>query len=188
MKEQQKNGEEVRKVPVLLRKIVLLLPFNPRASCARILMKSAKNARIVLDVACGHGGNAIVTKYLYPKSYIIGFDIFRPRILECKSLKVYDDLLIADVRFPPFSEKSVDVTYFTETIEHLEKEDGFIALKNLERISRKAILITTPKEFGIGAIEDVIKERNVFQLHRSKWLPSEFKRRGYLVWGGIRSF
>ena len=98
-------------------------------------------------------------------------------------LKVYNDLLIVDVRFPPFREKSVDVTYFTETIEHLEKKDGLIALKNLEKISRKAILITTPKEFDIGAIEDVIKERNIFQIHRSKWSPTEFKRRGYLVWG-----
>jgi ubiquinone/menaquinone biosynthesis C-methylase UbiE len=115
------------KAPITLRKIVLLLPFNPRASLIRILIKSAKNPRIVLDAACGHGGNGIVTRYLYPKSYIIGFDIFSPRILECKSLKVYDDLLIADVRFPPFSEKSVDVTYFTETIEHLEKEDALIA-------------------------------------------------------------
>lgn len=49
-------------------------------------------------------------------------------------------------------------------------------------------MITTPKEFGIGAIEDIIKERNIFQLHRSKWLPSEFKRRGYLVWGRYPQF
>jgi hypothetical protein len=42
MKERLKNGEEVRKIPKLLRKIVLLIPFNPRASLARILMKSAK--------------------------------------------------------------------------------------------------------------------------------------------------
>lgn len=171
----------------LLRKVALAVPFNPREYLMRSLGKSIKTASIVLDATCGHGGNAITTKYRNKNVRIIGFDIFRPYVYECKSIRVYDELLVADVRHPPFRNKSVDVVYFTETIEHLKKEDGYKALKELERIARKAVLVTTPIGFH-PRVKEEIKDGNVYQLHRSGWFPSEFRALGYEVWGRYPRF
>jgi len=176
----------INSILTLLRKIALLLPFNPRDILRRILVKNLE-LLIVLDAACGHGGNAIVTRYRNPSVKIIGFDIFPPYVTECKALGVYDNLLVADVRSPPFREKSVDAVYFTETIEHLEKKDGKKALKELEGISRNVVLITAPIGLALRHKEE-IKDGNIYQLHLSGWVPSEFMKMGYKVWGRYPCF
>jgi methylase of polypeptide subunit release factors len=60
-----------------IRKILLLIPFNPRDALYCFLNKTSNDdIKIILDAACGHGGNAIVTRYRNHKITIIGFDIF----------------------------------------------------------------------------------------------------------------
>jgi SAM-dependent methyltransferase len=169
-------------IPLTLRKIFLLLPFNPRHALYRFLKQATnKDLKTVLDAACGHGGNGIVTKYYNNKLSIVGFDIFLPYLHECKHTGAYDNLVLADLLHPPFAENSVDAVFFTEAIEHIEKVQAKKALRELEKLSKRLIL-TTP----LGLVlrnENEISDGNIHQFHLSGWLPNEFEERGYSVWG-----
>ena len=55
--------------------------------------------------------------------------------------------------------------------------DGFI--RELERIARKQVVITTPNgNFHLDAFDE-----NPHQEHRSQWNPADLRRRGYSVTG-----
>lgn len=54
----------------------------------------------------------------------MGIDIFRPYLEEVRRKGVYHDLILGDVRFLPFKEKSFDAVICMEVLEHLERQDG----------------------------------------------------------------
>lgn len=175
--------KQLNPIPFFLRRMVMRLPFNPRERLYRALYRTQESDKsvLVLDAACGHGGNALVTRFHNPKLVIVGFDIFPPYVHECREMAVYDHLLIADVRYPPFRDNSFVAAYFTGAIEHIEKIDATKALNELERISLR-LIVTTPVGLYLRG-EGEITDGNICQNHISGWIQSEFEKRGYLVWG-----
>ena len=88
--------------------------------------------KIVLDLGCGRGiwGYLMRSERMGDNAYLIGIDLYKPYLQFCKKYQVYDNILIADVRFLPFKDKSVDVVLAIEIIEHLEKDEGYKFIDN----------------------------------------------------------
>jgi hypothetical protein len=115
-------------------------------------------------------------------SYIVGLDIFRENLFFSKKYGAYDDLVLADIRFLPFKEDSFDTIVAVEVIEHIKKDSGHDFLANLEKISIKRVIITTPN--GSWPDNPILYKdgtMNVFEHHKSMWRVSDFKRNGYCV-------
>ena len=158
------------------------MPFNPRHIIEKII---DKNAKTLLDVGCGRGGNSLVLKRQRARAGIkvVGIDIFKPYVCECVELGVYDDLIICDTRQMPFDlECSFDVVLCSEVIEHMTKKEGEKLLENVEKLASRQVIVTTPFGYTKGSYNK-IEEDNICQLHRSGWDPSDFRKIGYEVWG-----
>lgn len=93
--------------------------------------------------------------------------------------RIYNDLILGDVRYLPFKDKSFDAIICMEVLEHLQKGDGEKLLSELERVARKQILLTTP----VGKYEQHLFGGNPYQEHRYIWNPRELKALGYKVRG-----
>ena len=65
-------------------------------------------------------------------------------------------------------------------IEHLEKEEGIRMLKEMERVARKKIILTTPNGF---LPVDTGPEDNPEEEHISGWKVIDFKGQGFEVFG-----
>lgn len=141
-----------------------------------------KKTNRVLDVGCG----------ICPQAY------FKPHLHVClEPFQEYIDILkIYYGRDPGFlilSGMALDVlknipsnsfesVFLIDVIEHIEKEEGSILIKELERVATKQVLIFTPLGFmpqhyeegetdawGLGGAE--------FQEHKSGWEPKDFDDR-----------
>jgi len=165
-------------------KLAYLWPFSPlRGTTWKIMDKSS---RTILDIGPFWGAVGRLFQLRNRKNVqIIGIDINEKYIEHCKCLNVYDSLIVGDGRSLPFRSNIIDVTIALEVIEHLEKEDGYGFLGELERVKKRQTILSTP--IGFRALYDYHSES---QIHRSGWYPIEFKQRGYKVRGtyGIRLF
>ena len=133
---------------------------------------------LILDCGFGYGDWAFQIKAkLGFKPYIVGLEIHRPYVERQSKLGLYDKVMEADVLAIPFDRDYFDVVLACEIIEHLEKKDGLKMIKEVERVSKNLVIITTPFGFTKQDAVDGIK----YHMHRSKWYPSDFIKRGYEV-------
>ncbi|MCL4435526.1 MAG: class I SAM-dependent methyltransferase [Thaumarchaeota archaeon] len=134
----------------------------------------------VLDVACGRGkwGHLVNTSHK-PPSFIIGVDIWPQYLKETAKHRIYDDVILCDAKYLPLRDSSFDTVLACEVLEHVEKSEGKNLLKELERVCRDKIIVSTPK---IRFEQDIV-EGNAYQIHRSRWSPNELRKHGYLVRG-----
>lgn len=139
-----------------------------------IIDRSAKN---ILDVACGRGLPMMVLKQRMKFQRIEGVDLYEPYIYECKRLEIHDSYMISDVRKLPYKNKSFDVVMALQVLEHLEKNESLKILDKLEKIAKKQVIVSMP----IGKTYHPPADGNILQLHKSGFLPSELKDRGYKV-------
>ncbi|MEM2703871.1 MAG: class I SAM-dependent methyltransferase [Candidatus Bathyarchaeia archaeon] len=128
----------------------------------------------ILDVGCGFGewGFLIRTrKGGFP--FLIGVDIWHPHLMRLRKLNVYDVLVRLKIPFLPFKEKSVDASLACEILEHIPKSEGYQLLEELERVSRKLIVVTSP----LGWPQEEIYG-NPYERHISEWSPRELVQLG----------
>jgi len=128
-----------------------------------------------LDVACGTGywGFRIATsKEGHP--YLLGLDIWRDYLKKLRRVRIYDDLMLADVRQLPFREEVFDLVIACEVLEHLPKPEGFSLLEDLLRICQGRVIVSTP--LGLLKQRD---EENPYQEHLSGWHVQDFTARGF---------
>jgi len=93
---------------------------------------------------------------------------------------VYDDLILASADKLPFRESSFDLVLASEVIEHLPKVQGEALLREVERVCKWKIIITTPRAlWKKGFLENSAPT----QRHLSGWTDEEFKKLGYRVVG-----
>jgi SAM-dependent methyltransferase len=123
----------------------------------------------VLDVGSGHGKyGALVREYANP-SRVDAVDAHPPRF------PVYDHFYAGDMRrideLLPTEPARYDLALFIESIEHLEKAEGWQVLAALARGARR-VLISTP--FGFRPQE---VPGQPFETHRSGWYPWDFRGR-----------
>lgn len=143
-----------------------------------------KHSNTLLDVGCGEGGIVAAIKRIGTDSNHllnrnkIGLDLFRPCLERCKNKRIYDSYVLADTRHLPFKNKSTDAVLVFDLIEHLKKKEGESLIESLEEITRRQVIIFTP----VGFLPQMSSD-NPHQVHKSGWLPKEFKMRGYHVRG-----
>ncbi len=124
--------------------------------------------RSVLDVGAGYGKYGVLAREYLNAERVDAVDANAPRY------EVYDHVYRGDVRqlerLVP-AEAHWDLALFIDTIEHLEKEEGWALLDVLVRRAGR-VLVTTPWGYRPQDIPG-----QPFETHRSGWLPWEFGRR-----------
>lgn len=146
-----------------------------------LIKKNIERSKIktILELGCGKGafGNLINDEGKYK---ITGIDIFEPYLNVCKDTKKYEKVLKRDLtRKLPFKNNGFDAVVCLQTMEHLDKRDGMSLMIEMERISKKLVVITTPNG---DCLQDDYDE-NKYQRHLSTWVSNNFKNKGYKVFG-----
>jgi len=134
-------------------------------------------SKMILDVGCGQASPLRFVE----DSYKVGLDHFRPYILKSKSAAIHNAYVLADASHLPFRSKSFDCAVAIEVIEHLGKQDGLRMIKQMEDVTQRKILLTTPNGFfNALAGPDAL---NPEEKHISGWFVSEFRKLGFKVYG-----
>lgn len=105
----------------------------------RLVNRFIKNADTILDFGCGNGLYAEALKAKCKK--LIGLDVSSDLLSFCKTLNCYDQLI--EDQCPPISlaDKSVDVFFASEVIEHMPSLD---IMNDVERVTKQTIIATIP--------------------------------------------
>ncbi len=146
------------------------------------LEKELDGMQTVLDVGCGSWSPLAKVKKNFKS---VGIDMYKPSIEELRKTKIHDEYKIGNVLKlrTYFKPKSFDAVIALDVIEHLEKEEGYELLSQMESIARKKVIILTP----FGFTEQHPSDGNPYQIHKSGWYIDDFKKRGYKVFG-MRGF
>lgn len=153
----------------------------------------------ILDVGCGRGKWGYLLRvewcdtqkgnYETEPEYLVGVDIFLPSLRWVKRHKTYDDVVLCDVLKLPFKKDSFDVVLAAEILEHLEKDKGTSFLKDIETISKRTIVVTTPNNPKLRGGLETPNGFNYYERHASKWSADELRSLGYQVQGiGLNLF
>jgi ubiquinone/menaquinone biosynthesis C-methylase UbiE len=86
-----------------------------------------------LDVGCGRG-KVLLTAQLAKFDTVIGTEVV-PELLN-------KNVIAAEAHALPFSDKSFDVVFMADVIEHLIVGDDELACRELDRVARKCIVVT----------------------------------------------
>ena len=133
----------------------------------------------ILDVGCGYGetGLYIRTRLCLNKGWCLlyGLEVYRPYYQLQQKLGIYDDVTLGDARKIPYLDKQFHVSIAQHVIEHLHKQDGYVMLDEMERVTTDRVIICTPHGYTeSGPLDD-----NEHNNHLSGWYPKDFQERGY---------
>jgi len=129
-----------------------------------------------LDCACGRGIYGFLVRTVRAPKLLIGIDLSKPYLKQCKFHKVYDDVVLASVSHLPFKNKGIDVVLASEIIEHLPKNAGRKFFDEIDRVCKERAIITTPNIWIMPFTEEP-------GGHKSRWSLKDLKSRGYKVHG-----
>ncbi|MFA5250587.1 MAG: class I SAM-dependent methyltransferase [Parachlamydiales bacterium] len=96
---------------------------------------------LVLDIGCGKGFMLYDFQKAIPGLKVRGIDVSGYAI-ENSLADIKPALQVADARSLPFEDDSFDLVISINTVHNLEKEELALALKEIERVSRKDKFIT----------------------------------------------
>src|SRR3989338_4736960 len=114
----------------------------------------------------------------------VGLERYRPYVAGGKDTSTIN-YVIGDAKAIPFKARSFDCAVASKVLEHLEKADGLKMLKEMKRVARKRIVLTTPNGFLFVPGD----ENNPGERHLSGWTAEELKALGFKVYGtsGLKS-
>lgn len=135
---------------------------------------------IVLDVGCGIRPQT----FFAPKVHICiePFEQYRKIVRPFFPNRSFFVFLRGDAlsSIRLLDDESVDSVFMIDVIEHLNKEDGFVLLREANRVARKQIIVFTPLGFypmhfrEAGGKDAWGLDGNDVQEHKSGWLPEDF--------------
>jgi hypothetical protein len=132
----------------------------------------------ILELGCGL--NSPILKLGFGKR-TTAVDIFEPYVTKHITQKDYLECICNDIIDVTFPQKSFDAVVLLDVLEHIERnliqEKSF--LENIESWARKKVIIFTPN----GWIPNDITDNNIHQTHLSSWVPSDYRDKGYSVYG-----
>lgn len=146
--------------------------FPDRSS---ILKRALNNCESVLDLGCGKDSPL---QFCHVK-YSVGVDSFDPYLIESKAKKIHNDYIKSSLAECSFKPGSFDAVLALEVLEHLPKEEGIRLIEKMEKWAGKKIIVSVPN----GFVPQEEYDENPFQKHVSSWVPEEFKKRRYQVYG-----
>lgn len=150
----------------------------------RCLQGKKKKINTVVDIGCGEGYLANQIKAFTGARTFIA-DISHTAIKRAGQIYgIYG--VVADMHNMPFKNKSFDLVICTEAIEHLI--DPAAAIRELERISNKMLLITTPFAHSQREKEVFFKNQDPAEPHRHLHFFTKREIRdllgtGAVIWG-----
>ena len=134
--------------------------------------------RSVLDVGCGDGKitNSLSERF----EFVVGTDFSHSALKHVEGKKV-----LSKGSTLPFQDRSFDLAITCEVLEHVLYDDYFNVLKELERVSKKYILVTVPNEQELqnrfakcsacGATFHADRHLRTYSLENLKSLFPDFK-------------
>jgi SAM-dependent methyltransferase len=158
-------------------------PWVPFGVLNTVWRKIPENTKFILDAGCGKGQPM---KFInrHHGYFAVGLDIYEPYLKQCDRQKIHDEYVRGNITALPFKDRSFDVVLCLEVLEHLERRDGEKLLKELERVARKQVILSTPA----GKYQQKTYDGNLYQEHKHIWSLDEMKQLGYKVTGvGMRN-
>jgi SAM-dependent methyltransferase len=169
----------VDRIRVLLKKVYLLLIKlygDKETKFLNFISIYLVQCPTVLDIGCGPSPYLTkINKY----DFVCGVDAFFKVCDNIRKNKIYDQVINAQVPFIPIKNKSFDAVVLFQVIEHLQKNEGYNLIQQVEEIANKVIVITTPN----GFVDQETYDNNPFQQHKSGWDIDDFRKLGYSVYG-----
>ena len=140
------------------------------------LRKLLAGCESVLDLGCGESSPLGAIRDVRK----IGVDGWAKSLDIARSSRSHDEFICGDIFavLESLESSSVDAVVALDVIEHFEKARGGLLLKEMERVARRRVIVTTPNGFLAQEGGD-----NPMQRHLCGWRPSEFSSRGYRVNG-----
>ncbi len=142
-----------------------------------------------LDVGCGHGKwGYLLKKYADPpsqKRYVAGIDAFAPHIQTLKSEGIYDDVRVGDATDLPFEDQSFDTVIACEILEHLPAGQGPVLLKELKRVAKECVIVSTPAFPCMRGGNETLDGFNPYEAHQHIYSYPEFKALGFTQLIGV---
>jgi len=165
----------LNKIKIFFRKIYFITVGRQRVE--NLIKKKICNEGSMLDAGCGKSSPITRVRGNFHK---VGLDIYEPYLLKCREQSMYDDYVLGDVRDLPFKSNFFDYVMSIEVLEHLNKLDGLKMIKEMTRVAKKKIILTTPNGFlsTFAGAED-----NPTECHLSGWTYNELKELGLKVYG-----
>lgn len=132
----------------------------------------------LLDAGCGEGFIAEQIKQYFPKWDITGIDGAEEAVLFARKYVKGVDFKVGNLYSLDCPDRAFDIVVCSEVLEHLD--DPGKALKELNRVSKTALLLTVPHEpwFRLG---NLLALHNISRLgdpvdHVNHWSFSEFQK------------
>jgi SAM-dependent methyltransferase len=138
------------------------------------------SSKSLLDAGCGRGIIGALCRIYRSVDHLVGIEGFESYLEFSQKSGFYDETILRNLtNLPlPFQRQEFDVVTCIEVIEHLEKSAGEKLLDELERIGSR-VIVTTPNIL----FQQHEYDGNALQRHLSHWRPSDFRKRGYDVYG-----
>ncbi len=177
------NSKDIDSIIVSKLRLIKLLQIGERKitdpNYIRIRRLIPEGPITVLDLGCGNGNPFIGADI----PLLVGVDIWKNKF----NMPEYDEIYFHDIRKinQLFPEKSFDVVTAIDTIEHLEKEEGYKLIRDAEKIAKKKVIFFTPKKWDKNK-EAVVNKKywsygNPNNYHKSHWKEEDFTSRGYEI-------
>jgi hypothetical protein len=146
------------------------------AILVREIRSALSGCKTLLDVGCGSDSPM---RFL-DRGHLVGLEGYAPVMDKARRNCTHDELILGDVKLLAdlFPVRRFDACVALDVIEHLQKDDGWHMLENLERLATRKVVILTPN----GFLPQMSKEGDL-QEHLSGWTADEFRGRGYRVLG-----
>lgn len=147
----------------------------------KAVKKVVKAGDVLLDIGCG-----IRPQHFYTPKVHICCEPFNEymEVLQKKTQTIYDrNFVFLNMKWDEvvniLPEKSVDLIFIVDVIEHLEKDKALLLIERTKKIARKQILIFTPLGFMEQDMAELEKDgwglNGIYwQQHRSGWKPEDF--------------
>lgn len=89
---------------------------------------------------------------------------------------VYNNIMVGDALaiLPEIASGSYELVIAVDILEHFTRPDGLTFLHQLKRVAKRAVLVSTPKEFISQEVE-----ANPYENHRSLWSVEDMAGEGY---------
>jgi len=162
-----------------LKKLAEIIRTDPMMLYCSELDRMITGCESLLDVGCG--ADSPVQYLQHRVAHLVGVDGFQRSIDASREKRIHDDYRCIDILHigRTFARDSFDCVLASDVIEHLNKDDGYRLVEQMESIARKKSIIFTPNGFlAQGEHSD-----NPLQRHRSGWTVAEMRQLGYNVIG-----
>jgi ubiquinone/menaquinone biosynthesis C-methylase UbiE len=135
------------------------------------------NCNSFIELGCGVRSPA--AKHVRNKR-TIGIDRHVPSLRLNKKTGYFEDYILADLTYLPLKDNSFDCVAAFDVIEHLTKPQAKQLIEDMERISKKKVIISTPNGFNPKCH---LEDDNPLQIHKCGWTVQEMSKSGYVVFG-----